>query len=351
MQLARLAVLLLCLLACACIPVAKSHGKAAVKAPRPGPAAKPSPADSSAQALSAPRYTNYFDPQRAWEHMKAQVACGVRVSDSPGAAECRKYLLKELKATCDTVETQAFAVPQGGRPLRMVNLLGHIEGAGGSKRRLLLLAHWDTRPTADMNPPGLRNKPIPGANDGASGVAILLELARVFHAHRPPVGVDILLVDGEDYGPQMTMMFLGAKQFAAQLKPEQIKAYNYGILLDMVGDASLDLHPETHSEAAAADVYASAAALSQELGYSAFKTRGGYEIFDDHLPLIEKGVRVYDFIDFNYPDWHTTQDTLDKCSPASLEAVGRTVENMVYLTPNLYASEPLQPSTIPGGWR
>jgi Zn-dependent M28 family amino/carboxypeptidase len=258
--------------------------------------------------------------------------------------------VEQLKLYCDTVQEQVFTVDIARGRLRMYNIIGRINPT--SEQRILLLAHWDTRPTADLNPPGKRNQPIQGANDGASGVAVLLELARVFAERPPSVGVDILLTDGEDYGPGMGMMFLGAKHFASQLTTEEVNSYNYGILLDMIGDASLDIHPETHSESPAGRVYQTAYEVSRALGYSNFKLSGAYQIFDDHLPLIERGIRVYNFIDFNYPYWHTTEDTLDKCSPESLEVVGRTVENLVYLYPAIYGpDEKLRPSRIPGPWR
>jgi glutaminyl-peptide cyclotransferase len=297
-----------------------------------------------------PTYSAYFNADRAWQDLKAQVSFGYRVPNTPGAGACRKYLLGELRKNCDVVQTQPFKVKRGQTTLNMTNLIGRFDPK--NPRRILLMAHWDTRPTADMNPPGLKDKPIEGANDGASGVAVLVELARVFKVKPPPIGVDIVLIDGEDYGPQMTMMFLGAKHFAAKLTPAQVSSYNYGILLDMIGDAALDIHPEEHGEAAAPLVYQAAATVSEDLGYQGFKLRGTYKIFDDHLPLIERGVRMYDFIDFNYPHWHTTEDTIEKCSPDSLECVGRTVENMIYLMPNLYpGKEPLAQRTIPGGWK
>ncbi|MCH7472435.1 M28 family peptidase [bacterium] len=284
-----------------------------------------------------PEYTAYFDAANAWRHLHKQVTFGPRVPGTPGHTACRRYLEQELLAVCDTVQKQEFSLKLGADTLNMTNLIGRFDEE--APRRIILAAHWDTRPTADNNPPGQRNQPISGANDGASGVAILLELARVFHEHPPPVGVDIVLFDGEDYGPGLEMMFLGSKHFAQRLGVSQVRSYNYGILLDMVGDSNLDIHPENNSEAVATLVYRVAYELSRELGYSAFKKSGAYTISDDHLPLIERGIKIYDFIDFNYPYWHTTKDTEDKCSSDSLEAVGRTVENMVYLFPDLYAPE------------
>jgi glutaminyl-peptide cyclotransferase len=251
---------------------------------------------------------------------------------------CRKYIAQYLLAHCDAVEQQEFTVPLAGQTLPMVNLIGRFKVT--EPRRVLLAAHWDSRPTADMNPEGQRDQPIAGANDGASGVAVLLELARLFHEQAPPVGVDLVFFDGEDYGPGLDMMFLGAKHFAKGLTARQIAAYNYGVLLDMIGDRQLDIRPENNSEATASDVYAVASAISEKLGYRAFKQNGAIAILDDHLSLNERGMHVYDFIDFDYQWWHTTQDTEDKCSKESLQIVGRVLENMVYKFPHIYAPKP-----------
>ncbi len=282
-------------------------------------------------------YTEYFNSDNAWAHMEAQVGFGFRVPGTQAHKRCRNYLLAELKKYCDEAELQEFTALLAPGEITIWNIYGRINPV--AERRVLLMAHWDTRPTADKNPNGKRNQPIEGANDGASGVSILLELARVFAEHQPAVGVDILLTDGEDYGPGLGQMFLGAEYFAKNMSQAQMNSYNYAILLDMVGDASLDIHPERNSESCAPQVYASALAISEALGYNVFKESGNYLIYDDHLTFIERGVKIYDIIDFNYEYWHTTEDTLDKCSPASLEAVGRTVENMIYLASGMYSPE------------
>lgn len=263
------------------------------------------------------------------------MAYGPRVPGTAGHRVCRRYLEQQLLALCDTAEKQEFSVEVNGTELAMVNLIGRFRPA--EPRRILLCAHWDSRPTADYNPPGQRNQPIDGANDGASGVAILLELARVLGEQPPPIGVDIVLFDGEDYGPELDMMLLGSKYFAAHLTDSQAKAYNYGVLLDMVGDAQLDIHPESSSEAVAGRVYAAALAVARDQGYHGFKASGAIEITDDHTPLIQRGLRVYDFIDFDYPYWHTTEDTENKCRADSLEQVGRVLEVLVRDFSQLYA--------------
>ena len=197
-----------------------------------------------------------------------------------------------------------------------------------SGETVLLAAHWDTRPIADHDPkPENRETPILGANDGASGVAVLLELARVFKTHPPPRRVVIVLFDGEDYGKTADDMFIGSRFFARNLgkwKPD------YGILLDMVGDKNLTLPIEANSwnanRAFTAAIWNRAAAL----GLAPFQQRLGPAIMDDHVPLIKVGIPMVDIIDFDYPYWHTIEDTVDKCSPKSLEVVATLVISVVY---------------------
>ncbi|MBN2081626.1 M28 family peptidase [bacterium] len=283
-------------------------------------------------------YTAYFSGARAWDYLTQQVDMGFRVPGTVTHLECRRWLQKELGKYCE-VELQEFIrqLPPDLEDVKMWNIIGRINPE--AERRILLAAHWDTRPTADYNPTGERDQPIAGANDGASGVAVLLELARVFSEVPPAVGVDILLTDGEDYGPGTSTMFMGAEYFASQLTINDVGQYNYGILLDMIGDKNLDIHPEYYSEADAGLIYAVAVQYAEAMGYLCFKVSGGYRIMDDHLSISERGIRIYDFIDFNYEYWHTTEDTADKCSADSLEAVGRVIENMIYLAPEIYGAD------------
>jgi Zn-dependent M28 family amino/carboxypeptidase len=198
-----------------------------------------------------------------------------------------------------------------------------------ANKRIMLCAHWDTRPTADEElDPANRKKPILGANDGASGVAVLLELARQFKVKRPQVGIIIALWDGEDYGPDINNMLMGSRYFAknmGKLRP------TYGILLDMVGDKDLQIYKEANSVYAAPELVERVWRKAGELGYRKyFPDSVKYTIIDDHVPLIEAGVPFIDLIDFDYPYWHTLQDTVDKCSPDSLRIVGEVVAAVVY---------------------
>ena len=329
-------VLLALLISCNSSPPAQAEGTETpdTSADEPADNTEPEP-----EPEPEPVFTSYFSGNRAWDYLVHQVEMGFRVPGSVTHLECRRWLQKELEKYCDEVELQQFTrqLPPDLENVKMWNVIGRIDPE--AERRILLVAHWDTRPTADYNPAGECDQPIAGANDGASGVAVLLELARVFSEVPPPVGIDILLTDGEDYGPGLSTMFMGAEHFANQLTINDVSKYNYGILLDMIGDKNLDIHPEYYSEADAGMIYAVAIQYAEAMGYMCFKAGGGYRIMDDHLAISERGIRIYDFIDFNYEYWHTTEDTADKCSADSLEAVGRVVENMIYLAPEIYGAD------------
>jgi hypothetical protein len=271
-----------------------------------------------------------FDADRAFQHLLAQVECGPRVPNTPGHAACRDYLLRELGAVADQVLSQDFVQEIRGVPLRLSNLIGVF--APDQPTKVLLAAHWDTRPTADMDPnPANRGLPIAGANDGASGVAVLLEVARVLREVGPPLGVILVLFDGEDYGPGIDAMFLGSRYYARHLLPERPA---WGVLLDMVGDRDLQIPREGYSEQFARPVNDRVWAAARELGRPEFLDRVGPAILDDHVSLLEVGVPMIDVIDFSYGPanswWHTLEDTPDKCSPASLQAVGQVVLRTLY---------------------
>ncbi|MDH7570479.1 MAG: M28 family peptidase [Armatimonadota bacterium] len=276
---------------------------------------------TAAPTVAAPAAA--FDGQRAMEWLKRQVDAGPRVPGTAAHSTVRQLLLQGLgpgaKVQEFTHRTRRGSVP-------MANLIATYGPQSGD--RVLLCAHWDTRPIADRDPnPANRAKPIPGANDGASGVAVLMELARIFQAAPPPVGVTIVLFDGEDWGTSLEEMFLGSTYFAEN----QVGGpFRYAILLDMVGDADLQIYRERHSERQAKEVVDKVWRAAAELGYDHFRPTLGEEIWDDHIPLQRKGIPAIDVIDFDYPYWHTLQDTVDKCSARSLQIVGDVIRKVVY---------------------
>ncbi len=294
-----------------------------------GPARRGGPLHDQAGTAPEAR-ARLFDPARAWDHLLRQVDAGPRVPGMPGHAAVREYLLRELEAVCDQVEAQDFTWDVRGTTLRLSNVIGVL----GPERpeKVVLAAHWDTRPWADQDRnPANRQTPIPGANDGASGVAVLLEVARVLRQAAPPVGVVLVMFDGEDYGPDIDAMFLGSRYYARNLVPARPA---WGILLDMVGDRDLQIPREGISQQYAPAVNDRVWAAARTLGRPEFADRVGPPVLDDHVPLLEVGVPMIDVIDFDYGPghawWHTLEDTPDKCSPASLEAVGQVVLATLY---------------------
>jgi glutaminyl-peptide cyclotransferase len=276
-----------------------------------------------------------FDGANAYRYLSAQVEFGPRVSGTKAHDLCRDYLVREMEKSAEAVNLQPFTIRgYDGSTLKYSNIISSFNLK--STTRILLLAHWDSRPWADEEADtALHSRPIPGANDGASGVAVLLEIARHLKAAPPGVGVDILFTDGEDYGRHNDPggFLHGARHFASNL-PQGYRPV-FGVLLDMVGDASLVLPREQHSIDFAPDVVDLVWGTARRLGYTQFvDTRQG-RVTDDHLPLNAAGIRTIDLIDFDYPDesnryWHTLQDTPDKCSPGSLEAVGSVLLSVVY---------------------
>ena len=269
-----------------------------------------------------------FDAPRAFGILKKQCDFGPRPPGTQAHEKCRDYLLAELRKCATSAELQSFEHVRSGKTYPMWNIIARFGKPGASG--ILLCAHWDTRPTADQElEPADQKKPILGANDGASGVAILIEMARMFHEKPPSVPVTIVLLDGEDLGPKEADMYLGAKYFASKLGGKT--GYRYGILLDMVGDKELGIYRESNSQAAARSVVDKIWEAARRLDYeSAFKDSVKYSIWDDHLPLIQAGLPTADVIDFDYAYWHTLDDTVDKCSPESLKIVGETIAEVVY---------------------
>ena len=196
--------------------------------------------------------------------------------------------------------------------------------------RDLLCAHWDTRPWADLDPlPANRKKPIVGANDGASGVAVLMEMARMFKKSPPPLEVKIVLFDGEDYGREGEIWdyLLGSKYFAQNAVTSE---YRYAVLLDLIGDADLEIKREYNSYVNCMELQNTIWDIAEEVGSWQFTEKMTRPIIDDHLSLIAVGIEAVDLIDFEYEYWHTVEDTPDKCSVESLDSVGRVLVELIY---------------------
>lgn len=284
-----------------------------------------------------------FDQARAWAHLNAQVDFGPRHPGSDGHELCRQWLGTQLRAVSGDVSEQTFPVHAGtGQDFTGVNILATFPASrqtGGDT--LLLGAHWDTRPVADEDPdPDRRGDPILGANDGASGVAVLLELARLFHANPPPRPIVVALFDWEDAGNTVLTAgmplggwSLGSQYFAANMGRF---APSEAIIVDMVGDRRLEILKERQSVLANPTLVNRIWSAAAAKGFTQFVNRSGGSITDDHVPLINAGVGAIDLIDLDYPGpnsnhfWHTHDDVPDNCDPESLRAVGQTILEVIY---------------------
>ena len=271
-----------------------------------------------------------FDGDRAFAYLKQQCAFGPRHPGSEGHRQCLSFMVEELRGNADAVVKQPFLFtnPRSGETFSLNNVIASFGSRG---ERILLCAHWDTRPWADSDPdPANREKPILGANDGASGVAVLLEMAHILKAHPPPMGVDIVLFDGEDSGLQGRddTWCQGSRHFARNKRTGYFP--EYAILLDFVGDRDLHFPVEANSLRYAPDVVDRVWSKAESLGLTVFDRSVGHEMIDDHLELLKVGIPAVDIIDFDYPYYHTLEDTEDKCSPESLGIVGTLLVHLIY---------------------
>ena len=271
--------------------------------------------------------TREFDGTRAFGYLEQQVRFGPRIPGSAAHDSTGDWILARLRERADTVIVQDIAHPlEGGRTLRLRNFLARFRPAAAE--RVLYLAHWDTRPRADQSANlAAQRQPVPGANDGASGVAVLVGVADALKARPPAVGVDLLFVDGEDYGDfaDSSAVLIGSRWFAAHQPPGYPPLF--AVLFDMVGDKDLLLPYEQNSQAFAPEVVDRVWKVADSIGYgNVFVQQPGSTLIDDHVALQRAGIHAIDVVDFSYGPgngyWHTTDDTLDKVSAQSLQIVG-----------------------------
>lgn len=300
-----------------------------------------------------------FDGDKAYEILTQQCAFGVRPLGTPAHEQTKAYLIAEMKKYADSTVTQVFTY----HGLPVTNVIGIFNPAGSDKpsaHPILLMAHWDTRPIADGPYSNKRDlgfrygaqgwkptAPIMGANDAASGVAVLLEMARIVHKQKPNVGIVMLLDDGEDYGDFLAEggkgdgVELGSRYFAKHFR--ETPAFGtpfYGILLDMVGGKGATFPRELQSDRAARSVNDKVYGIAQTLGYKdVFLSSETQDINDDHIAIIAEGIPMIDIIHplpsgsndaAAYHYWHTQQDTADKCSPKTLKIVGDVMLKVLF---------------------
>ena len=260
-----------------------------------------------------------------------QVAAGPRIPGTPGHDAIRDWIGAELSRLGARLDRQSFVDSSLGHPMQLTNLVGSYGPSTG--KRLVLCAHWDTRPWCDQDPDTARHDvPVPGANDGGSGVAVLLEMAELFSRRPPPSPVDLVFFDGEDQGrpTEADEFCLGSKVWAARQPSGTVTA---AFLFDMVGGRSLEIHPEQNSVRRAANLAALVLEAARRTGARSFRETPRHDLIDDHIRLLDAGIPAVDIVDFDYPAWHTHRDTPEQTSAASLAEVGRVAAWLAYQSP------------------
>jgi Zn-dependent M28 family amino/carboxypeptidase len=275
-----------------------------------------------------------FDGERAFGYLEQQVALGPRVPGTESSKAVRDLFYRHFEACGLEIDSQAFTFfdPYSSIDTPLVNVIASYRGADDDEPALLLLAHYDSRPRTDHHSDStMRHLPIDGANDGASGVAVLMELANLLKAQPPECNLDLVLVDGEDWGRSgdTDYYLLGSRQFARGSIRDK---YSFGVVVDLVGDASQQIGREAYTERfykPINDMIWQTAAL---LEVSSFRDEVRHTIQDDHISIGAAGVPTALLIDFDYEYWHTEFDTPDKCSAESLANVGRVLAYIIYNT-------------------
>ena len=273
-----------------------------------------------------------FDGNAAYNYARAQVDFGPRVPGTPAAKKAGDWIIQQMRARADTVIVQSFThTTADGKKLPLRNILARFRP--GLSDRVLYVTHWDSRPVSESASTAAERKlPVPGANDGASGVGMFVALGDILKRTKPNVGVDLLFTDGEDYGqfgPPEVDVLIGSKYFASHLPSPGYRPL-YGVLWDMIGDKDLRIPYEMNSFQQAPEVVSRVWQTAADLGYgNVFVQESGGLITDDHIPLLAVGLRVIDVIDLVYAPHHTPQDTMDKISAKSLAIVGDVATALV----------------------
>lgn len=302
--------------------------------------------NESGKPKESKRVVPEFNADSAYCYIAKQLEFGPRVPGSEAQKMCAEWLQSELERHGAKIYIQnAEATAYDGTVLPIINIVGSINPE--AKTRVLMMSHWDCRPICDNDPDKSKyHTAVPSANDGASGVGVLLEIARLAATLSPKVGVDIFLTDAEDYGApdefegehKESYWALGTQ---AWCRNPHIKGYraSYGILLDMVGAKGATFYQEYYSNHYAKDVVNRIWSVAKKLGYSNyFISENGGGITDDHVFVNGMtGIPTVDIIDTRmdgdssfFPYWHTSEDTLDKISTETLKAVGTVLTNLIY---------------------
>lgn len=313
---------------------------------------KTAPSSNSANAGNTQSYERVspdFSADSAYHFVDRQVAFGPRVPNTKEHTACGDYLVSELKRYgADVIEQKAVLTAYNGTKLNARNIIGSY--GKDKKNRVLLFAHWDSRPYSDHDPdPKNHRTPLLGANDGASGVGVLLEIARVIQKQEPAIGVDIIFFDAEDYGMPIfderydtsdtnSTWCLGSQYWAKNPHVDGYKA-RFGILLDMVGGKDAKFYRELYSRKLARDVVEKIWSTAGRLGYGKyFINQDGGGVMDDHVPVNQiRKIPSANIIDYDekrekaFVDaWHTQADNMSNISRETLGVVGQTVLEVIY---------------------
>lgn len=282
-----------------------------------------------------------FNADSAFAYTKAQVDFGPRIPSTPAHANCAAYLVKQFKAFgADVKIQQAPAKTYDGKSHQLKNIIASFYPE--KKQRVLISAHWDARPFSDQDPDtAMHNKPFDAANDGASGVAVMLEMARLIQKNAPQVGVDFVLWDIEDYGkandetPNETTWCIGSQYWAKNQPTNAVKPI-YAINLDMVGGSNAQFTQDEISRRYAPAVLKKVWDIGNEIGYGAyFINVPSGSLIDDHFWVNQAGIPCIDIIHYTdasgfYMNWHTQLDNLNNIDKNTLKAVGQTVLETIF---------------------
>lgn len=309
------------------------------------PTASSTEKNASERAEKKLKTPSKFNRDSAYSYVRRQVAFGPRVAGTAENAACREFIKNEFirhggkNVSIQQGEAKAFngdAFP-----------IGNVMASFGPdvKDRILLVAHYDTRPWCDndVNEEN-RLKPVIGANDGGSGVGVLLEIARNLGVVEPPIGVDFLIVDAEDYGQASgfsnhdSSWCLGTQHWVNNMPYAPDSLPRYAVILDMVGGTEAKFHREYFSDQNARNIVDKVWSMASRSGYgSRFVNKSGGSVIDDHVFINDAGIPAIDIIESKNdatgtfpPTWHTLNDTMENIDPASLEAAGQTVLNLIH---------------------
>lgn len=265
-----------------------------------------------------------FNGEQALSYIRTFMQFGPRVPGTEAHRRAGDWITSEMRSRADTVYEQVWwHRTSKGDSIPLRNIVARFQPMAAE--RLLYVTHWDSRPVAEKAPDAAqRTQPTPGANDGGSGVGLFLALGDLLRTTPPGLGVDLVFVDGEDYGtfaPDVDVL-IGSTYFAANLPSDPYRPL-FGVVWDMIGDADLRIPQEGYSIQRAPEVVDRVWRVAAELGHgNVFVPASTFPITDDHVPLLDAGLRVIDVIDLDYRWHHTTDDTTDKLSARALKIVG-----------------------------